>query len=488
MKRTLPWIVAGVLLSAVLDAAAQDPEPAGPSPWRLDKVSKLSYAPDDEPPKGVAEGPQKFLYLRVQLPPNVAEPKLHQFRVTDAQGKTVAEAYGFYEKNSLVVFEGDWKDLRGLYLDGLGQREPLFQEPDQRPKPEPGVVEQPKEKSPPPRTGKKPAAKSRAKGKGAASGSGGGGSGSGGSGGGEMAGGSGARTVTTIVPPVVVPPRMVLYLSCGEEAGTGRVYEVDETGMILGVVHLRYVATGLALHRTRGLVAVIPRDGGLLVRIDDHGKVDTILRKDPLLIHPMDVAVPADSDTIVVADDIRHVLAATDVSGAKPRVYHRFNVAVPERPSMSVAATLDKHLLYGSDREPGVYRFSPVDYAATGPPLLAKPGGVAADTDSPQWAATQGPDEIVVFAGDEVMKTIRLPPEAGLYGNGLLSFAPRGSVVVAARPKDGPLGEVWFYHYEPATGASRRLFSWRLERLADFVVGPPMEWPKYVPPDVRSKY
>ena len=512
MKRNLPWIVGGVLLWAVLDAAAQSPDPAGPPRWRLDKVSTLSYAPDEKPAKDAAERPRKFLYLRVQLPPNVAQPKLHKFCVTDAQGKTVAEAYGFYEENSLLVFAGDWRDLRGLYLDGLEQREPLFQEPDQPPKPEPGAGEEPQAKSPPSRTGKKPTVKSRDKGKGGVSGAGGGGSGGAGGGGGGSGGGrsgsgggsgsggpggggiagrsgaSGARGGNTIVPPVVPPPRMVLYLSCGEETGTGRVYEVDEAGVILGVVHLRSVATGLALHRMRGLVAVTPRDRSLLVRIDDRGKVDPILRKDPLLIHPVDVAVPVDSDTIVVADDIRHVLAGTDVLGTKPRVYHSFNLAPSERHSMSVAATLDKHLLYGSDNQPGVYRYSPVDYAATGPPLLPNPGGVAADTDSLKWAATQGPDEIVVFAGEELMKTLRLPSEAVLYGNGLLSFAPRSSVVVAARPKDDPLGEVWFYHYEPATGASRKLFSWTLERLADFVVGPPMEWPKYIRADVRPKY
>ena len=58
-------------------------------------------------------------------------------------------------------------------------------------------------------------------------------------------------------------------------------------------------------------------------------------------------------------------------------------------------------MLYGSNKEPGVYRFSPVDYAA-GAAASGQAGGVAADTDTPKWAATQGPDEIVVFEGDKV--------------------------------------------------------------------------------------
>ena len=155
---------------------------------------------------------------------------------------------------------------------------------------------------------------------------------------------------------------------------------------------------------------------------------------------------------------------------------------------MSVAATPDGHVLYGSGKESGVYRFPPASLAADRAPLLLKPGGVAADTASLKWAATQGPNEIVVFAGEELTKTVRLPPDATLYADGLLSFGPQSSVVVAAQSAGGAPGEVWFYRYQTRGDGFSKLFSWTVERLADFVVGPRMPWPKDIPPSLRSKY
>ena len=281
-----------------------NPEPAGPSPWRLDKVSKLSYAPDDEPPKGAAEGPQKFLYLRVQLPPNVAEPKLHQFRVTDAQGKTVAEAYGFYEKNSLVVFEGDWKDLQGLYLDGLGQREPLFQEPDQRPKPEPGArrVSQ----------GVEPAASHREKAVGQIPREGqrrrvwpgGGGSGVGRGRRTRHRGRvGGRRTVTTIVPPVVVPPEWSSIFPAGRRpARAGSIKWTRRARSWGSSISLTWPPvwpfTGLA-----GWSPSCPATAANWYGSTTAGS-RYVLAERPAPDPPGGCRVPGDSDTIVVADDI----------------------------------------------------------------------------------------------------------------------------------------------------------------------------------------
>jgi hypothetical protein len=65
------------------------------------------------------------LHVKVDFTSATANRKLHAFRVTDRQGRTVSEIYGFYKDRNLLVFEGDWSSLQGLYLDGLGHREPL---------------------------------------------------------------------------------------------------------------------------------------------------------------------------------------------------------------------------------------------------------------------------------------------------------------------------------------------------------------------------
>ena len=94
-----------------------------------------------------------------------------------------------------------------------------------------------------------------------------GGPGYGGGGGSGGAGGAGdvVESDTTVRNPgakIEQPPAMVLYLSCGDPSGPGQVFQVDEDGRVLGMVNLPFTATGLALHRDAGLVAVMPRDGG----------------------------------------------------------------------------------------------------------------------------------------------------------------------------------------------------------------------------------
>ena len=168
-------------------------------------------------------------------------------------------------------------------------------------------------------------------------------------------------------------PAMVLYISCGEDAGPGRVYQVDDNGRVLGMVNLPYTATGLALHRTHGLVCALPRDGGRLMRIDDTGKVATILEKDPTLVHPVDVGVGNESDTIVVGDNIAHVLGATTTAGDKPKIYRKFDDQKWAEPDMSVAVTRDKHVIFGSNGPEGIFRYSGDNFFGLAAAAVARP-------------------------------------------------------------------------------------------------------------------
>lgn len=289
-------------------------------------------------------------------------------------------------------------------------------------------------------------------------------------------------------PPPDKAPQMVLYLSCGDDSGPGKVYQVDENGRVLGVVNLPFTATGLALHRAHGLVCAIPRDGGKLMRIDDTGKVATLLEKDETLVHPVDVGIPPDSDTVVVADNIADVLAATTAAGGKPKVYQHFQGQKWDQQEMSVAVADDKHVLLGTNGEAGIYRFSGDGSAASLKPLLPGPGGVAADIASLKWAATQNPNAIHVFEGDQEVKRLKLPANKSHYRNGLLSFAPAGRLVAATRPSDNPDGEVWLIQFGTEKDEVRSLFPWNRERLVDFVVGPRMYWERHDPKSYKSVY
>ena len=287
---------------------------------------------------------------------------------------------------------------------------------------------------------------------------------------------------------IPLPPEFVLYITCGEDSSTGKVYQVDDKGRVLGIVNLRYTATGIALHRVHGVIVSIPRDGGKLLRIDDTGKVLPVLSNDQQVIHPVDVACPADSDTVLIADDLRGSLFATTSAGGPPELYRKLAPQKWESPRMSVAVTRDKHVLYGTSNPPGIYRFFGGTTSA-GPSLLPGEGGVAADTKSLCWAATQSPNQVYVFEGEEVVKKIRLPPNKAHYSGGLLSFAPASHLVVLTQPGDDPSGQPWFISYSTGEKSDiQTLFPWDKERIRDFVVGPRMVWNRNSPSDYHSIY
>lgn len=286
--------------------------------------------------------------------------------------------------------------------------------------------------------------------------------------------------------PLKFMPPFVLYISCGDAVGRGKVYQVDDNGHVMGIVNLPYTATGIALHRDHNLLLALPRDGGRIMKIDDTGTLSTVLQKQETVVHPVDVAVPAESDTLVLADNVADVLMASSVGGQTPALYKRLAAQKWGEQHLSIAVGKDKAVLLGTDGDAGIYRFT--GDAAGDSPLLPKSGGVAADTKSLRWAATQMPDKVYVFEGQELMKTLRLPAGKVIFGRGLLSFAPADCVVVACRDGDDPAAAPWLIMYNVEDGAIRSLFPWEREPMVDFVVGPRMLWEKNKRHEFNSPY
>lgn len=321
----------------------------------------------------------------------------------------------------------------------------------------------------------------------------------GGGGGGYGAGGGYADLAKTGLPEMPEVPEMlpevVLYISAGDDGVEGgKIYQVNDAGRVLGVVKLPYQATGLALHRNDGLIAVTPRDRGKIYRVDDKGILSVVMENNPKLPFPVDVGVAGDSDTILVADSVADVLAATNITGIDPIAYKHFEASQYDQQRMSVAVTRDKHVMYGTDAQNGIYRFNrgkEVQETESLGPILPGSGGVAADPKSLKWAATQSPNEIHLYEGGMAVKTFKLAPGKYIYGQGLLSFAPSGAVVVASRHSDEVDKEVWLTAYETAEGKEgqiQSLFPWNRERMLDFVVGPRMIWEGHSPSTYQSKY
>ncbi len=321
----------------------------------------------------------------------------------------------------------------------------------------------------------------------------------GGGGGGGIGNGMGGRydnLAKTGLPVMPELPEMmgeiVLYISAGNDGEQGgTIYQVNDTGRVLGKIKLPYQATGLAIHRDDGLIAVTPRDRGKIYRVDDKGELSVIMEGNSRLPHPVDVGVAGDSDMILVADSSEDVLAATDITGREPIVYQRFETAQYDQQKMSVAVTRDKHVMYGTDAQNGIYRFGRDKDTASHAPMLPGSGGVAADPKSLKWAATQSPNLIHLYEGEMPLKTLKLGPGRSIYRQGLLSFAPSGAVVVATRPSDEVDRDVRLLAYETAEGKEGQVFSlfdWDSERMLDFVVGPRMIWEGHQPSTYKSKY
>lgn len=281
---------------------------------------------------------------------------------------------------------------------------------------------------------------------------------------------------------------LAIYLSCGEEGRPGKVYQLDQQGVVLGVLPLAQSATGMVLHRGSALVLAVPGDGGNLLRVDHTGKQSAILTDHRQLVHPIDVGMAGNSDTLLVADNVADVLAATDTAGRTPEVVQCFRDQKWSFQAMSVAATNDRHMVFGVSGHDGVYRFAGDDATASRPPLLPMYGGVAADPGSLRWAAAQKPDLIHVFQGEELVRKCRLPPGKELYRDGILAFAPGANLVVAGKTGSEPTGEVWLLQFGADRPGDATLFRWDKEPILDMAVGPRMPWDRPTSRSSKSVY
>ena len=275
-------------------------------------------------------------------------------------------------------------------------------------------------------------------------------------------------------------PSLVLYVTAGDAAGPGKVYQVEGTdGRVLGKVNLPTTATGIDMHRDHGVVLASPRDQGKIQYIDDTGKLSTLVEKDPLMPHPVKVAMPGNSDTMVVADDLSDQLVMSAIgdptNATKTKVYQKLNPRCNSQP-MSVAVTNDKGVVFSSDADPGVHKFTGDQSASGNKPLLPTSGGVAADHSSLRWAAAQFPNAIKVYEGQQYMKTLRLPQNKKFYKGGLMSFGPDGSLCVAVQDEDNPSGDIWILGYQVEKEKVTNSFKWTHEEMQNFAVGNRMLW------------
>jgi hypothetical protein len=141
----LVWIGVLVAAEAWVVHAGETPSTSAAS-WSIKKTARCDDAQPGAGDKSADVPSAKYLHVAIALPAAGGDVKLHQFCIVDDKGKTVAEVYGFHKGRSILVFEGEWSRLDGLYLEGGGHREPLI---PARPSPKPIAKTESKPQSPP---------------------------------------------------------------------------------------------------------------------------------------------------------------------------------------------------------------------------------------------------------------------------------------------------------------------------------------------------
>ena len=126
MRSGLSLFSVAVVLCGMTVAQAADPGTSVQSAWHHKAVSRLDQARPG--PAAAAEaGPQKYLHIEMQINDPTVLQNRDKFRIVDASGNEVeSEIWGYNDEKKLLIFEGHWGSLVGLYLDGFGHREPLF--------------------------------------------------------------------------------------------------------------------------------------------------------------------------------------------------------------------------------------------------------------------------------------------------------------------------------------------------------------------------
>ncbi len=126
MRSGISLFSVAVVLCGIGVAQAADPGVGVQPAWHHKTVSRLDQARPGQDAAAEA-GPQKYLHIDMQyIEPSVTQ-NLDKFRIVDANGNEVGEYWG-NDPSKAVIFESHsrWDSLTGLYLDGFGHREPLF--------------------------------------------------------------------------------------------------------------------------------------------------------------------------------------------------------------------------------------------------------------------------------------------------------------------------------------------------------------------------
>lgn len=112
---------------------------AADAPWYVDNIVKTSS--DALNAEATTDG--NYLQLELKVAPSVTNVPWHNFKIVDVRGEEVGELSSRNEDKGILIFEGDWSKVVGLYLEGMNHKQELFPNAVVEDIPKTPVVEQP---------------------------------------------------------------------------------------------------------------------------------------------------------------------------------------------------------------------------------------------------------------------------------------------------------------------------------------------------------
>ena len=264
-----------------------------------------------------------------------------------------------------------------------------------------------------------------------------------------------------------------VYLGCGHTGSPGAIHQVNSAGKTTGTILLSDPPNGLAVRDDSLVVAYATPTvgGGQMLVVQSDGQLDRLPLKKQFPA-PIAMALDYNAKDLLIADNEEHKVYR--VSGPDNEIKLLFPAPLDadqdHLPSMFVAATADRHILFSASDPKGVYRVSAKDDKLP-ERLLKDDAGLAAQPGTNRWVAMTR-DELRVFDGANEQPAIPCPPGSKFWHYRVLAFAPDGRLFVVLETGIGL--EVRSLSLDEKKFTSR--FVWKGQQIESMAVGPAMAW------------
>jgi hypothetical protein len=257
--------------------------------------------------------------------------------------------------------------------------------------------------------------------------------------------------------------------------GTDTIDQCTLDGTPRGKVGLAGPAYGL-VHRGDSLAAAVPgikNGAGEVTVVHADGKV-TRLEIRQQFAAPIAIALDPKSQNLLIADNDQNAVSCVLANdpGEVDRLFPAPLTAGQKHfPNMSIAATKDGRVVFGTDDPKGIYRMRLWPRSDLPNPIIKADATVAADPTTTRWVAMfQG--KLTVFDGGEMEFSVWPPPRTMFGHYRVMAFSPNGDLYLVLQGDSGVEIDSLDLHTRKFT----KKFTWKGQEIKSIAVGPKFDW------------